>query len=133
VHDPLDFRDLVADELAELRASGFDVTAFDAEVAAALRTARGARDSYLAELLDRLAEAPRLPGWPYDEPSDLEEIRGAVAGVERDGPAMSAETPRLGDQLLGAWLGRCAGNTLGKPVEGWTRSQIRAYSEAADA
>ena len=133
MHDPLDFRDLVADELAELRASGFDVTAFDAEVAAALRTARGARDSYLAELLDRLAEAPRLPGWPYDEPSDLEEIRGAVAGVERDGPAMSAETPRLGDQLLGAWLGRCAGNTLGKPVEGWTRSQIRAYSEAADA
>ena len=35
--------------------------------------------------------------------------------------------------MLGAWLGRCAGCLLGKPVEGWTADEIRRYLEHADA
>lgn len=42
--------------------------------------------------------------------------------------------PRLDEgRLLGAWLGRCAGCTLGKPVEGWTHDQIRRYLQLAEA
>ena len=37
------------------------------------------------------------------------------------------------DKVYGAWLARCAGCTLGKPVEGWTRERIRAYLQAAGA
>lgn len=37
------------------------------------------------------------------------------------------------DKVYGAWLARCAGCTLGKPVEGWTRARIREYLQAADA
>lgn len=42
----------------------------------------------------------------------------------------------LYDRILGGWLGRIAGNMLGKPVERgdhWTRERIDAYLRRADA
>ncbi len=72
-----------------------------------------------AALLDACADLPMRADYPYDEPSDLEGIRRA----------RPAETPfwiitdpgdeYLFDHVLAAWLGRCAGCLLGKPVEGW--------------
>ncbi|MER6526554.1 ADP-ribosylglycohydrolase family protein [Streptomyces sp. NPDC001508] len=43
---------------------------------------------------------------------------------------------RLADRVLGGWLGRIAGNMLGKPVERgdlWTRDRIDRYLRRADA
>ncbi|MBQ1093008.1 ADP-ribosylglycohydrolase family protein [Streptomyces sp. B93] len=43
---------------------------------------------------------------------------------------------RLTDRVLGGWLGRIAGNMLGKPVEQgdlWTRDRIDAYLRRTDA
>ncbi|MBP5879454.1 ADP-ribosylglycohydrolase family protein [Streptomyces scabiei] len=48
-------------------------------------------------------------------------------------PPVGAE---LGDRVLGGWLGRIAGNMLGKPVEQgdvWTRERIDRYLREADA
>ncbi len=68
-------------------------------------------------LLDRIRELPVLPDYPYTEPSRLEEIRR-----ERpDGPRrfkLTEDDAALFDRIHGAWLGRCAGCLLGKPVEG---------------
>lgn len=52
--------------------------------------------------------------------------------------AMSAvdTEPGLADRILGGWLGRIAGNMLGKPVEQgevWTRERIDRYLRRADA
>ncbi|MEV4228421.1 ADP-ribosylglycohydrolase family protein [Streptomyces bobili] len=44
--------------------------------------------------------------------------------------------PGLADRVLGGWLGRIAGNMLGKPVEEgdlWTRERIDRYLRRADA
>jgi ADP-ribosylglycohydrolase len=44
--------------------------------------------------------------------------------------------PRLADRVLGGWLGRIAGNMLGKPVEQgevWTRDRIDRYLREAGA
>ncbi|MDT0405670.1 ADP-ribosylglycohydrolase family protein [Streptomyces edwardsiae] len=44
--------------------------------------------------------------------------------------------PTLADRILGGWLGRIAGNMLGKPVEQgevWTRERIDGYLRGADA
>ncbi|MER6787687.1 ADP-ribosylglycohydrolase family protein [Streptomyces sp. NPDC000658] len=44
--------------------------------------------------------------------------------------------PELADRVLGGWLGRIAGNMLGKPVEHgevWTRERIDRYLRRADA
>ena len=48
-------------------------------------------------------------------------------------PPVGAE---LADRVLGGWLGRIAGNMLGKPVEQgevWTRARIDRYLRRADA
>lgn len=42
--------------------------------------------------------------------------------------------PELADRILGGWLGRIAGNMLGKPVEQgdlWTRDRIDYLRQAA--
>jgi len=39
----------------------------------------------------------------------------------------------LYDRIYGAWLARCAGCTLGKPVEGWHHEKIKKYLLAANS
>lgn len=139
VHDVTDPRDLLADELTQRREEGCDVAALEAPIAAAL--ADSATDSAALEaLLERLDATQPLPDWPYDEPSTLAGIRSSLPdaphGRPPDAPTLASpdlSDGLLGDRLLGAWLGRCAGCTLGKPVEGWSRTAIREYLLAADA
>ncbi|MEN6546387.1 MAG: ADP-ribosylglycohydrolase family protein [Armatimonadia bacterium] len=66
-----------------------------------------------------------------EEPSDLQGIQAA----RPDGPRRlpMADGDKLTDRIHGAWLGRCAGCMLGKPVEGWTREKIERLLRAADA
>lgn len=67
---------------------------------------------------------------PYVEPSTLEEIRGERADGPRDLGVSFDDT--LQDRVLGAWLGRCAGCMLGKPVEGWRRDKIELLLKSAN-
>jgi ADP-ribosylglycohydrolase len=71
------------------------------------------------------------PDWPYTEPKAEAEIT-ALPPLDR--LPVPAE-PDLADRLDGAWLGRCAGCNLGKPVEGhgWNRRKLRSYLEQAGA
>jgi ADP-ribosylglycohydrolase len=68
------------------------------------------------------------PDFPYDEPSELDEIRARCP----EGPrhiAVPLSTDALEDKTRGAWLGRIAGCMLGKPVEGWSRDKIADLME----
>jgi ADP-ribosylglycohydrolase len=67
----------------------------------------------------------------YVEPSLLPLIRDERPDGPRRLPVPDGD--QLADCLLGAWLGRCAGCMLGKPVEGWTRENIEKLLRAADA
>lgn len=78
------------------------------------------------ELLERGQDLPLLPGYEFDEPSDLESIRAA----RPDGPRqLSGGLPDkdLADRVHAAWLGRCCGNLLGKPIEGWLKDRIWGF------
>ena len=80
-------------------------------------------------LLDAVQTQPRVAGYPYIEPSDLEEIRAARPAM----PALPADLldeDTLRDKVLGAWQGRVSGCLLGKPVEGRRSYDMRAYLEA---
>ena len=129
MHDVLNPATLLADELTQRRVSGFDVDGVDDDV-------RRALDSGLAADIERAhvrLEATELRAdWPFDEPSALDAIEQRLPASVRL-PAFSLSTIDLHDRVLGAWLGRCAGCNLGKPVEGWTRARIRRYLDAADA
>ena len=72
----------------------------------------------LRRLLAAVEASPADPAWPYREPPP------AVTPTPAAPPPDDAT---LGDRLLGAWLGRCAGCTLGKPVENWPRAAVRRY------
>ncbi|XHR28469.1 MAG: ADP-ribosylglycohydrolase family protein [Chthoniobacteraceae bacterium] len=74
-------------------------------------------DAELSALPGRLLALPMRKDFPFQEPSDLETIR-ALRPSSRPGFSTSFSDDELADKMYGAWLGRCAGCALGKPVEG---------------
>jgi len=77
-------------------------------------------------LLDKMTHLPMRADYPYYEPSDLKNIQRA----RPDGPRklnVNLSDEILYDRVLGAWLGRCSGCLLGKPVEGWSSSMMWGY------
>jgi ADP-ribosylglycohydrolase len=127
MHDVLDARDILSDELVQRRESGYDVEGFVGRIKSAL-TDRPEEE--LWRLLELLEDAPRRQQWFYDEPSGPEEIMESLPKSPQL-LALSLGEEDLRDRVRAAWLGRCAGCTLGKPVEGWTREDIRRYLELA--
>ena len=129
MHDVLDLRDILADELLQRRESGFDVE--DLETAVKEANSNGS-DAERERVLEELEHRPLRADWTYEEPSDWDGIL-AVLGPEQAPPLPDVVDADLRDSLTGAWLGRCAGCNLGKPVEGWSREKIARYLDAADA
>jgi ADP-ribosylglycohydrolase len=131
VHDALDPRDLLADELAQRRQSGFDVTDVEAAIESALANPN-ASGAHVEETFARLEATERRPDWPYVEVDDPDAL---IASIRRDElpPTANVEPDALEDRIHGAWLGRTAGCLLGKPVEGWSGPTVRAYLERTDA
>lgn len=82
----------------------------------------------VADLLDRAEELAPEVDYPYREPSNWVAIREAAPGPPGGFGSLSDSV--AADRIHGAWLGRCAGCLLGKPVEGWTSKRLRGYLEA---
>ena len=121
-----ELRELLRAEIAQREQEGCDVAAVRAQFERVDETPPTIeRFEGLIELLESLRPDP---GFPYVEPSDLQGIREAASATSADSYGVAAD---FEDRVLGAWLGRCAGCLLGKPVEGWTREQIAGYLEAA--
>lgn len=64
-----------------------------------------------------------------DEPSDLEAI---AALWPARAPKAPLAPPTLWDRSYGAWLGRCCGCLLGKPVEGWRTPALHGFLKDTD-
>ncbi|WP_280370854.1 ADP-ribosylglycohydrolase family protein [Nocardia wallacei] len=126
-HPEGDPRALLYFEWLQRRESGYAVADFAEEVRDLTHTALP-NSAACWRLLDRIEAAPRDPRWPYDE------IAEDIAAEPISSPSQSGN--RLYDRVLGGWLGRCVGCTLGKPLENgfrWSPRSIRAYLEWADA
>lgn len=104
---------------------------YDVDVEEVRRRAGKAKSaSELMSIYRALGEAEPRSGYPFREPTDLRAIAS-----ERPAPpprvSVDLSAKELEDRLLGAWLGRCAGCMLGKPVEGWSRERIAKALKAA--
>ena len=66
-------------------------------------------------LFDVVVSAKTKDGYPYVEPSDLEQIQMIRRGADEKYPY---DKNKLDDKIYGAWLGRICGCMLGKSVEG---------------
>jgi len=131
--------ELLISELKQRAEEGCDVYGFERKIQEAVATNDERR---MNTVYDELMALPVRPDFPYNEPSDLVSIRS-----ERPyGPRLLPHTlsqSQWSDKFLGAWLGRCAGCALGKPLElpefmfgahgnpGW--KNIQMWFEGADA
>ena len=100
-------------ELDQRRQEGYDVV----EVAPLVQRLREKRPTLreIETLHNRLGKLSLRPDYPYVEPSDWEGIAAERPPAVELEAAFSAE--RLYDRIYGGWLGRCAGCTLGRPLE----------------
>jgi ADP-ribosylglycohydrolase len=124
MHDVLDDRDLIPDEAEQQLHSGHAASDLLAAAHAAASTDDFDRLRILAAELQAL---PRNADWPYDEPDNDAVLLALADGL----PELQVDSARLADRVFGAWLGRCVGNTLGKPVEGLTRTEVELYLRAS--
>jgi ADP-ribosylglycohydrolase len=120
---------LLRDEIAQRREEGCDPVAL-AKLEPAIRALA---DDEPVDVIERLhTELGKLTPDPVleaKEPSNLKTIRQ----LRPDGPRVldiPLSDEELEDRMLGAWLGRAAGCTLGKPVESWSRADIRSTLES---
>jgi ADP-ribosylglycohydrolase len=124
VHDVLDLREMLADEIVQRWESGHVVEEPDPSAVAS--------DDEVRALIRAVEASPRSPDWPYEEPEGLAAI-AAARHAPPDPADLALDDAALLDRLHGAWLGRCAGCVLGKPVENWPYAEIRRYLERFDA
>jgi ADP-ribosylglycohydrolase len=124
VNDPLDLRDVLADEIVQRRETGYPVDEVAAEAAPALLP----NGPDPRPFLDRLARLERDPAWPYEEPTDAAVIRALASSPPPQTPPAGKE---LYDRILAAWQGRAIGCTLGKPLEGLPPHQVERYLQHA--
>lgn len=96
---------------------GLDISGYEALFEAIRQMAPSAQKEKMADVLFEIVQnAPTVSGYPYLEPSGLEEIRGLCKPYELS--AIELSKAQLRDKIKGAWLGRICGCLLGKPVEG---------------
>jgi len=124
-----DQRNLLLAEAKARREAGYKLRKGIEDGIAALQQAPLEKQLAASEKLWQELESSEVAaGFPYQEPSTLEEIRG----LRPPGPrtlevALSDE--QLFDKIYGGWLGRCAGCLLGKPTERpwWKKQSIKQF------
>jgi ADP-ribosylglycohydrolase len=120
-------------EPEQARDEGKDVSAMMDRPAEILQMEEGPeKEALAAALYDEIQALPVRKGYEYDEPSSLEEIRKRRPGRILAVPGGAADPDEWYDRVYGAWLGRCAGNLLGKPVEGWHRERLEGLLRDTD-
>ena len=77
-------------------------------------------------LLDSAQRLETRRAYPFNEPSGLAEIR-KLRPPGPHGTRTQLSATELQDRFLGAWLGRCAGCLLGKPVEGRRTEELWGF------
>ena len=113
-------------ELAQRREEGCNTETIQGHIEAALARSGDVDPAEIGALYDELGLLEVDAGFPYEEPSDFMSIRA----LRPDGPrdmGMDLTDEALKDRIYGAWLGRAAGCSLGKPFDGWPKEMIDSY------
>lgn len=104
-------RELIRFEIIQRREEGCDTKGFDRKFKEA-----GEDEASLMDVYAQLQELPISADFPFEEPSELEEIVALRPDGPRTLPLVQDESSWR-DKFRGAWLGRSVGCALGKPFE----------------
>ena len=128
-------RNLVKEEFAQSVEEGRDTEAVNA-----LRSeceAAGGDEGKLYDVWGKILALPIRADFAFNEPSDLEGIKALRPDVPHIYD-LNLSDDVLYDKMYGAWLARCAGCALGKPIEGFmgerngmsSKDRIKTYLTA---
>ncbi len=123
-----DFQRIVGQEIKQREEEHCDVATARAEYKQIVESDLSDKRARLEALLAKV-DALESP-FESKEPSDLDSIRS----FRPRGPRAIEKVfsyAELYDRIYGAWLGRCAGCQLGKPVEGDNKKNIRIAAESS--
>lgn len=124
------FRTLVEWELRQAKGEGKDLGSL-LQLEQDYKTATS--DKQLLDIWRKILDLPISQDFPFTEPDDLESIRKLRQNVKIRKFNIPHSKEWLYDRLYGAWLGRCAGCTLGGPAEvlrPFTRQRLIKYLTA---
>ena len=111
------------EEFRQCTDEGLDVAAYGDVFEAVSKMPVGEAREDMADVLFRLvSRAPMRPGYAYEEPSTLGEIRRLSKPVQLTGQIPDGEA--LFGKVYGAWVGRVAGCVAGKSVEGMRTNEL---------
>jgi ADP-ribosylglycohydrolase len=113
-------------EITQRREEGCDVRGYEEKLARIVGKEPSEKEGLMGRLWGELSALVPREDFPYVEPGDLPSIRAARLQGSINMRADISEGVYL-DRVRGAWLGRCVGCVLGKPVEGWPRARIEDY------
>jgi ADP-ribosylglycohydrolase/DNA-binding transcriptional regulator YhcF (GntR family) len=122
--------ELLGYEITQLEEEGKDVT--DGIKERLSRLKKEGTPGEIEEFYNTLESLDKRSDYPYEEPSEIGQIKKKTPQVEITFPKILGKDA-LYERIYGAWLGRCIGCLLGKPVEGWPRKEIEDYLKATDS
>lgn len=83
-------------------------------------------------LYHEIDKRPCRSDYPYREPYDYADILSLCRHEDIRLPPLALPKEALLDRIEGAWLARCSGCLLGKPIEGWRRERIHGLLKDTD-
>jgi len=126
----MDIEFLLEQEIIQRREEGCEVIELERLYNSAKLKSPSEKIGEYEKIYQELEKLLPAKDFPFQEPSGWEEIRACRPSAAQP-PRKYFPEEILFDKIYGAWLGRCAGCLLGKPVEGWPRSKIESYLEYA--
>lgn len=128
-YDLPELTEVVHLEIQQMEEEGYEV----AQYRQALDSLKKPSKNRLYRLYSDVLSAPSCPGFDFQEPEELEEIRAARPAGPRDAH-FTVTSQELYERIYGAWLGRAAGCVLGMPLQaGWSKSQVIQYLQMAES
>ena len=82
--------------------------------------------------LEKSSHLATKKNFPYVEPSDLPSIQSLRPPDALNDLEIELPDEAVLDRIYGAWLGRCSGCLLGKPIEGLSVSDIWPFLQQTD-
>lgn len=116
------YSDELKAEYQQSTEEGKDLSAYESLFEAVAKMPSDENKDEMADVLFRIQyHTPVIADYPYEEPSDLSEIRRLL---KENVPEMKLDRSELADKIEGAWMGRIAGCLLGKPIEGIRSNEL---------
>jgi ADP-ribosylglycohydrolase len=132
----LKLADALRTELAQSKDEGKNVSHLEEKIKEIeqMKLEDTKREKYAIELFDLMSNIPVNAEYNYIEPSSLEDIKEARSqfGKSLSDSVKEIDKEILYDKIYGAWLGRCCGCLLGKPIESWSRERIVGLLKETD-